>query len=133
MRSSSGVRTPRWARLLVAFVNAIAAIGVAAYGTASPLARRADADTQLATVWGAALAAIVALVSVAAEAAALGWIAIGYLLWASLLTAAPGGIVYLALAISLAPVVPRPRGSLARGLIVAMATATAISILRRFV
>lgn len=133
MRSSSGVRTPRWARLLVAFVNAIAAIGVAAYGTASPLARRADAGTQLATVWGAALAAIVALVSVAAEAAALGWIAIGYLLWASFLTAAPGGIVYLALAISLAPVVPRPRGSLAQGLIVAIATATAISILQRFV
>lgn len=126
------MRTPPWARLLVAVVNALAAIGVAAYGAASPLARQADAAPQLATAWGAALAAVVALVSVVAEVATLGWIAIGYLLWASFLTAAPGGIVYLALAISLAPVVPRPRGSLAQGLIVAIVTATAISILGRF-
>lgn len=125
--------TPRWARLLVVVVNTFAAIGVAAYASASPIARRHDAALHLSAAWGAALAAILALVAVVVDAATLGWVAVGYLLWAAVLGASSLGVVFLALAVSLMPVVPRPRGSLGQGLIVAFVTAVVIDVARHFI
>lgn len=64
-------------------------------------------------LWGSAAAAAVAAFVVSTNGpAVLGWIAIGYILFAGLLVTGPE-LVLLALAFALMPVVQRPRGSLA--------------------
>ncbi len=71
-------------------------------------------------LWGSALAAGVAAVVVAIDASPLiGWIAIGYVLFAALLTGEQPHLLLLALAVALASVVQRPRRSLAMGVAVA--------------
>ncbi len=67
---------------------------------------------------------------IAIDLALPAWIALGYLLWAALLAGHPLSLVFLALAVSLAPVLPRPGKSLAFGFAVAAITALAVVVLR---
>lgn len=115
--------------MFIALFNTAIAVALAAYGSTLPAhARRGDL---LITVgWGAAIAAAVALAAVVLELPLPGWVAIGYLLWAGLLAGAALAVVFLALAVSLVPVLPRPGGSTARGLLVAAVTAAGIALLR---
>ncbi len=74
-------------------------------------------------LWGsAAAAALTAFVVSTNGPAILGWIAIGYILFAGLLIAGPE-LVLIALAFALMPVVQRPRGSLALGISTAAVSA----------
>jgi hypothetical protein len=74
-------------------------------------------------LWGSAAAAAIAAFVVSVNGpAVLGWIAIGYILFAGLLIAGPE-LVLIALAVALMPVVQRPRGSLAIGIVVAAGSA----------
>ena len=76
-------------------------------------------------LWGsAAAAALTAFVVSTNSPAVLGWIAIGYILFAGLLIAGPE-LVLIALADALMPVLQRPRGSLALGIAVATLSAFA--------
>lgn len=71
-------------------------------------------------LWGSAAAAAVAAFVVATNGSAvLGWIAIGYVLFAGLLVADTPQLVLVALAFALMPVVQRPRASLALGISIA--------------
>ena len=74
-------------------------------------------------LWGSAVAAALTAFIVSTNGPAiLGWIAIGYILFAGLLIAGPE-LVLIALALALMPVVQRPRGSLALGIAVAALSA----------
>ncbi len=125
------MRVSRPLRLGIGLFNTLAACALAAYGGALPLAlsRRGELAFHLTTAWGAALAAGVATIAIALDLATLAWIALGYLLWVSVLAGHAFSLVFLALALSLAPVLPRPRGSLFGGLALAGVTALAISVL----
>ena len=75
-------------------------------------------------LWGSAVAAAVAAFVVATNGPSImGWIAIGYILFAGLLLTDVPQIVLVALAVALMPVVQRPRNSLAFGLVVATLSA----------
>lgn len=75
-------------------------------------------------LWGSAVAAAVAAFVVATNGPSImGWIAIGYILFAGLLLTDVPQIVLVALAIALMPVVQRPRNSLAFGIVVATLSA----------
>ena len=77
-------------------------------------------------LWGSAAAAAIAAFIVAMNGpAVLGWIAIGYILFAGLLLTAAPQLLLVALAIALMPVVQRPRNSLALGIVVATISAFA--------
>src|SRR6266545_1008883 len=77
-------------------------------------------------LWGSAAAAAVAAFVVATNGPSLiGWIAIGYILFAGLLLTDAPQIVLVALAVALMPVVQRPRNSLALGIVVATLSAFA--------
>ena len=119
---------PRAARFLVAAFDTAVAAGLAGYTSAFPLAfvRRSELTFHATTSWLAVLAALVATVSIAADLALLGWIAIGYLVWLALFAGHALWLLYLALAVSIAPVLPRPRRSLGRGLAIAAVTAVAL-------
>lgn len=87
-------------------------------------------------LWGSAAAAAIAAFVVAMNGpAVVGWVAIGYILFAGLLLAAEPQLLLIALAVALMPVVQRPRGSLALGIAVAAISAfawrVAIAILLR--
>lgn len=74
-------------------------------------------------LWGSAAAAAIAALVVATNApAVVGWIAIGYVLFAALLLVEPEFLL-VALAVALMPVMQRPRNSLAIG--IALATVAA--------
>jgi hypothetical protein len=77
-------------------------------------------------LWGSAAAAAVAAFVVATSGpSVLGWIAIGYVLFAGVLLTDAPQLLLLALAIALMPVVQRPRNSLALGIVVATLSAFA--------
>jgi len=77
-------------------------------------------------LWGSAAAAAVAAFVVATNGpSVLGWIAIGYILFAGLLLTDAPQLLLVALALALMPVVPRPRSSLAFGIAVATLSAFA--------
>jgi len=77
-------------------------------------------------LWGSAAAAAVAAFVVATDGAAvLGWIAIGYILFAGLLLTTVPQLLLVALAVALMPVVQRPRSSLAFGIAIATISAFA--------
>jgi len=87
-------------------------------------------------LWGSAAAAAIAAFVVAMNGpAVVGWIAIGYVLFAALLLSLEPQLLLIALAIALMPVVQRPRGSLALGIAVAAIAAfawrVAIAVLLR--
>ena len=122
-------------RFIIAAFDTLAACGIAAYGTARPLAFIPPREMafDLTTAWLAAVAAGVAAAAVGLEMAILAWVALGYLVWLAVLASHAFSIVYLALAISLAPVLPRPQRSLAQGLAIAAITAVAIVVARSYV
>ena len=98
-----------------------AAIGVLAFNETGG---RFAATFSEYVLWGSVLAAAICAIVILAESLApLAWIGIGYILFGGLL--APGsphwGFVLLALA--LAPMVPRPGGSLSLGLAIAAVSA----------
>lgn len=110
----------RTARIGVATFDA-AVMTVAAYQITGGRIGQPLADEVL---WGSAIAAsVVALVVAVDGPAVVAWAAIGYVLHAALLATEQPNLVLLALAIALMPVVPRPRGSLAFGIVVATAAA----------
>ena len=77
-------------------------------------------------LWGSAAAAAVAAFVVATNGpGVIGWIAIGYILFAGLLLTDAPQLLLIALAIALMPVVQRPRNSLAIGIVVATLSAFA--------
>jgi hypothetical protein len=77
-------------------------------------------------LWGSAAAAAVAAFVVATNGPAImGWIAIGYILFAGILLTDAPQLLLVALAIALMPVVQRPRNSLAFGIVVATLSAFA--------
>jgi hypothetical protein len=77
-------------------------------------------------LWGSAAAAAVAAFVVATNGpATMGWIAIGYILFAGILLTDAPQLLLIALAIALMPVVQRPRNSLAFGIVVATLSAFA--------
>ena len=77
-------------------------------------------------LWGSAAAAAVAAFVVATNGpAVMGWIAIGYILFAGILLTDAPQLLLIALAIALMPVVQRPRNSLAIGIVTATLSAFA--------
>jgi hypothetical protein len=75
-------------------------------------------------LWGSVVAAaICALVILVESLAALAWIGIGYILFGGLLTQGSPHFGFVLLALALAPMVPRPRGSLSLGIGVAAVSA----------
>jgi hypothetical protein len=68
-------------------------------------------------------AAICAIVILVESLASLAWIGIGYVLFGGLLTQGSPHFGFVLLALALAPMVPRPRGSLALGIGIAAVSA----------
>ncbi len=113
---------------MVAWFDALLMVGIAYGGTGASI----DAILARPVLWGAALAAIVcAVVVVASGPAVLGWGAIGYILFGALLAPRAPDLLVAALALALMPLVPRPRGSLAAGLAVAVVVALGIPLAAR--
>lgn len=84
-------------------------------------------------LWGSVLAAgICALVILADGLAPLAWIGIGYILFGGLLTQGSPHIGFVLLALALAPMVPRPRGSLTLGIGIAAVSAVVSRVLIEF-
>jgi hypothetical protein len=125
----------RTARFLIAAFDTVAACGIAAYGTARPLVFIPPRELafDLTTAWLAAAAAGVAAASVALDLAVLAWVALGYLVWLALFASHAFSLVYVALALSLAPVLPRPQRSVAQGLAIAAITTVAIVLARGYI
>ncbi|HEV8536057.1 MAG TPA: hypothetical protein VGR87_10135 [Candidatus Limnocylindria bacterium] len=81
-------------------------------------------------LWGAVIAAaLCALVIVLERPAELAWVAIGYVLFGGLLTDGSPHFLFILLGLALAPMVPRPRGSLALGIGIAAVSAFASRLL----
>jgi hypothetical protein len=75
-------------------------------------------------LWGSVVAAAVCAIVVFVDGVALiAWAAIGYVLFGALLTNGSPNWPLVALALALMPLVPRPNGSLALGLLIATVTA----------
>jgi hypothetical protein len=75
-------------------------------------------------LWGSVLAAAICAIVILVESLApLAWIAIGYMLFAGLLTQGSPHFGFVLLALALAPMVPRPRGSLSLGIGIAAVSA----------
>jgi len=81
-------------------------------------------------LWGSVIAAaICALIVYLDGRAALAWVAIGYVLFGALLTNGSPNWPLVALALALMPLVPRPRGSLGLGLLIASGAAFVARVL----
>lgn len=113
-------------RGVAAAFNAIVMVS-ASYAVAPPFPFRAA--EQYAVVWGPATAAVIAALVVLTDAAApLGWMAIGYLVFAWSL-GSPAPLIpplLLLLALAFLPLLPRPGRSLPLGLLIATVTAVAL-------
>jgi hypothetical protein len=91
-------------------------------------------------LWGSAAAAVIAgLVVLTNGPAAIGWAAVGYMLFAALVSvqappvllagaATPRAALLLLLAVAYLPILHRPRGSLGLGIAVAVATAVVLRV-----
>ena len=98
-----------------------AAIGVLAW---SETGGRFAATFSEYILWGSVLAAaICALVILVENLAPVAWIGIGYILFGGLLTQGGPHYGFVLLALALAPMVPRPRGSLSLGIAIAAVSA----------
>ena len=88
---------------------------------------RLRGGTQDLVLWGSAVAAMLIACTVAAGATLgiVAWMSIGYLLYAALLATDHVVVIILALAAAFVPLAPRPRGSLALGVVVATVCAFA--------
>ena len=77
-------------------------------------------------LWGSVLAAAICTIVILVEKLApIAWIGIGYVLFGGLLTQGSPHIGFVLLAVALAPMVPRPRGSLSLGIAIAAVSALA--------
>lgn len=84
-------------------------------------------------LWGSVLAAAVCAIVILADGlAALAWIGIGYILFGGLLTQGSPHIGFVLLALALAPMVPRPGGSLSLGIGIAGVSAVVSRVLIAF-
>jgi len=98
-----------------------AAIGVLAFNETGGRFAATFAEYVL---WGSVIAAaICAIVILADGLAPLAWIGIGYILFGGLLTQGSPHFGFVLLALALAPMVPRPRGSLSLGIGIATVSA----------
>jgi hypothetical protein len=98
-----------------------AAIGVLAFNETGG---RFAATFSEYVLWGSVLAAaICAIVIVFESLALLAWIGIGYIVFGGLLTQGSPHFGFVLLALALAPMVPRPRGSLSLGIGIAAVSA----------
>ena len=110
-------------RAIAAAFDAIAMVALAVVLTGGSLPTPGAA----LVIWGSAGAAVVAAVVVLAGGpSALGWIAIGYVLFAAQQAADRLSLLLLFLALAFVPLLPRPRRSLALGLGVTIVTAVAL-------
>lgn len=110
----------RTGRTLVAGFDAVV-MGAAAYTETSGHFALRPAELIL---WGSALAAaICALVVYAQGSSLVAWGAIGYVLFGGALTGGAPHWPLIALAVALVPLVPRPRGSVWLGVVVAAVVA----------
>ena len=108
------------ARFFAAIFDTFAMAAVAYFETGGRFA----ANLPEYALWGSVVAAAVCALIIAADGSAvLAWVAIGYVVFAGLLTRGSPHLGFLLLAVALMPLVPRPRGSLATGLAVAAAAA----------
>ena len=113
-------RIGKAARFFAAGFDAVA-IGILAFNETGGRFAASFAEYVL---WGSVLAAaICAIVILVENLAALAWIAIGYVLFAGLLTQASPHFGFVLLALALAPMVPRPRDSLILGIGIAAVSA----------
>lgn len=107
-----------------------AAMGVLA---ASETGGRFAATFTEYVLWGSVLAAAVCAIVILADGLApLAWIGIGYILFGGLLTQGSPHIGFVLLALALAPMVPRPRGSLSLGIGIAAVSAVVSRVLIAF-
>lgn len=98
-----------------------AVMGAAAYAETSGHFALRPAEIVL---WGAALAAVLCAIVVFTNGSSLvAWGAIGYVVFGGLLTSGGPHLPLLALALALTPLVPRPRGSVWLGVLVALVVA----------
>jgi hypothetical protein len=110
----------RRARAFVAGIDALV-MGVLAYRETGGSVGVSAAELVL---WGAvAAAALCAVIVLVQGPAAIAWAGIGYVLFGALLTDGSPHLTLTALALALMPLVPRPRGSLVLGLVIAVASA----------
>lgn len=120
--SRSGAPSSHFSRTLVAAFDA-AAMSLFAYVNTGGSFGRLDTDVLL---WGSAVAASFAAFVVATSGpGTLAWIALGYILFAGVLVTERPELLLIALAVAFMPIVPRPRGSLALGIVVAVVAAFA--------
>jgi hypothetical protein len=113
-------RTGKAARFFAAGFDT-AAIGVLAFNETGGRFAATFAEYVL---WGSVAAAAICAIAILAEGLApLAWIGIGYVLFAGLLTQGSPHILSVLLAVALAPLVPRPRGSLSLGIGIAAVSA----------
>lgn len=118
--SRSASASSHFTRTLVAAFDA-AAMSIFAYVNTGGSFGRIETDVLL---WGSAVAASFAAFVVATSGPGLlAWIAVGYILFAGVLVTEQPELILLALAVAFMPVVPRPRGSLALGIVVAVVAA----------
>lgn len=118
--SRTAAPSSHFTRTLVAAFDA-AAMAVFAYVNTGGSFGQIDTDILL---WGSAVAASFAAFVVATSGpGVLAWTAIGYILFAGVLVTARPELLLIALAVAFMPVSPRPRGSLALGLVVAVVAA----------
>jgi hypothetical protein len=108
------------ARFLAAAFD-MAAIGVLAFNDTGGRFAATFAEYVL---WGSVLAAAICAVVILIDSLApLAWIGIGYILYAGLLTQGSPHFGFVLLAVALAPMIPRPRGSLSLGIGIAAVSA----------
>lgn len=106
-------------RAVAASFNAIAMVALAFTLTGGSFA----SVVANAQVWGSAAAAVTAaLVILTNGPAALGWVAIGYVLFAAFWRDPPAFVLVL-LAVAYMPILQRPRGSLPLGIGLAVVSA----------
>lgn len=80
-------------------------------------------------LWGSAAAAVLAgLVVLTNAPAVIGWAAVGYVMFAALLATPRPVPLLLLLAVAYMPILQRPRGSVALGIAVALATAVVLRV-----
>ena len=113
-------RTGKAARFFAAGFDT-AAIGVLAFNETGGRFAATFAEYVL---WGSVIAAAICAIVILVETGApLAWIGIGYVLFGGLLTQGSPHFGFVLLALALAPMVPRPRGSLSLGIAIAAVSA----------